>query len=90
MGEHITLQRSQQQMSGRGGRRSDGVAAGLGGSIRLDRDDCLEQLLLAFRDIADRDDIHQAAERLAAVQQWIHDEAERAAADPIFADLLPV
>ena len=49
------------------------------------RADCLEQLLEAFRDIADRDDIHQAAERLALAQAWIRREAERAAADPIFA-----
>ena len=51
------------------------------------RADCLEQLLEAFADIADRDDIHQAAERLASVQEWIRREAERAAADPIFAVL---
>lgn len=57
---------------------------------RLGRAACLEQLLLAFRDIADRDDIHQAAERLALVQEWIRGEAKRAAADPIFADLLAV
>jgi hypothetical protein len=54
------------------------------------RSQCLEQLLLAFRDIADRDDIHQAAERLAVVQRWIRAEAERAAADPIFAEFLAV
>ena len=47
----------------------------------------LEQILRAFRDIADRDDIHQAADRLASVQEWIQNEAERAAADPIFVDL---
>lgn len=51
------------------------------------RSDCLEQLLEAFADIADRDDIHQAAERLARVQDWIRGEAEAAAADPIFAVL---
>ncbi|HTZ36734.1 MAG TPA: hypothetical protein VMB84_11955 [Stellaceae bacterium] len=51
------------------------------------RADCLEQLLEAFVDIADRDDIHQAAERLARVQEWIRREAERAAADPLFAAL---
>jgi hypothetical protein len=51
------------------------------------RADCLEQMLLAFRDIADRDDIHQAAARLAVVQEWIRLEAERAAADPVFAEL---
>jgi hypothetical protein len=51
------------------------------------RAECLEQLLEAFGDIADRDDIHQAAERLARVQEWIRREAERAANDPIFAAL---
>jgi len=51
------------------------------------RADCLEQLLQAFRDIADRDDIHQAASRLALVQEWIRNQAKSAAADPIFADL---
>jgi hypothetical protein len=51
------------------------------------RDQCLEQLLEAFADIADRDDIHQAAERLARVQEWITREAEAAASDPIFAVL---
>jgi hypothetical protein len=49
--------------------------------------ECLQQILWAFRDIADRDDIHQAADRLALVQDWIHNEANRAAADPIFLDL---
>jgi hypothetical protein len=53
----------------------------------LDRSECLGQLLEAFADIADRDDIHQAAERLAKVQEWIRREAEAAAADPIFAAL---
>jgi hypothetical protein len=51
------------------------------------RAECLEQLLEAVVDIADRDDIHQAAERLARVQDWIRLEAEAAAADPIFAAL---
>ncbi len=58
--------------------------------LALSRAQCLEQILQAFCDIADRDDIHQAAARLARVQQWIEDEAERAAADPILADLQPV
>ena len=49
--------------------------------------ECLEQILRAFRDIADRDDIHQAANRLALVQQWIDHEAAAAAADPIFVGL---
>ena len=51
------------------------------------RIDCLEQILRAFCDIADLDDIHQAADRLTLVQDWIHNEAQRAAADPIFVDL---
>ena len=46
-------------------------------------DECIEQLLNAIADI-DRDDIHQAAERLARVQDWIRGETQRAAADPIF------
>ena len=53
----------------------------------LSRNECLEQLLEAFVDIADRDDIHQAAERLARVQDWIRAETATAAADPIFAAL---
>lgn len=48
------------------------------------RAECLEELLEAFVDIADRDDIHQAAERLALIQEWIKREADHAAADPIF------
>jgi len=50
------------------------------------RDECIEQLLDAIADI-DSDDIHQAAERLARVQEWIIRETERAAADPIFGAL---
>jgi hypothetical protein len=46
--------------------------------------ECLEQILEAFRDIADRDDIHQAGARLALVQDWIRRETRRAAADPLF------
>jgi hypothetical protein len=49
--------------------------------------ECLEQILEAFRDIADRDDIHQAASRLTRVQDWIRRVAELAAADPIFSGL---
>jgi hypothetical protein len=49
------------------------------------REACLEQLLAAFVDISDRDDIHQAAARLSLVQDWIGREAALAAADPIFA-----
>jgi hypothetical protein len=51
------------------------------------RGECLELLLEAFADIADRDDIHQAAERLAQIQEWIKREADKAADDPIFAAL---
>jgi hypothetical protein len=51
------------------------------------RAECLEELLEAFVDIADRDDIHQAAERLTRIQEWIRREADHAAADPIFAAL---
>jgi hypothetical protein len=50
------------------------------------RDDCVAQLLAAVHDIADFDDIHQAAERLNAIQAWIRREARAAAADPIFDD----
>ena len=45
---------------------------------------CLEQLAAAFDDIAERDDIHQAAARLSLVQDWIMREAAAADADPIF------
>jgi hypothetical protein len=55
----------------------------------FDKPQCLEQLLQAFLDIADRDDIHQAAARLLLIQQWIRDEAVHAAADPIFAEPVP-
>lgn len=48
------------------------------------RDECLGQLIGAFHDIAEFDDIHQAAERLRAVQDWIRREARAAADDPIF------
>src|SRR5579863_3638007 len=51
-----------------------------------DRDDCVDLLLAAIHDIADFDDIHQAAERLDAVRVWIREEARAAAADPIFED----
>jgi hypothetical protein len=57
---------------------------------RVSRTSCLAQLLLAYCDIAERDDIHEAARRLELVQQWIQDEAERAAHDPIFSELLSV
>ena len=53
----------------------------------VERDACLEQLLEAFADIAERDDIHQAAQRLSQVQAWINREAATAADDPIFAAL---
>src|SRR5689334_14097484 len=45
---------------------------GLRSTLRS-RIDCLEQILRAFHDMADRDDIHQAANRLALVQEWIQD-----------------
>jgi hypothetical protein len=51
----------------------------------VNRTECLLQLLAAFSDIADRDDIHQAAERLVLIQEWIKREAVLAAHDPIFA-----
>jgi hypothetical protein len=51
------------------------------------RIECLEEILRAFHDIADRDDIHQASDRLALVREWIRRESDRAAADPIFVDL---
>jgi hypothetical protein len=51
------------------------------------RAESLEQLLEAFRDIADRDDIHQAADRLLLVLEWIRRDAACAAADPIFAPI---
>jgi len=57
------------------------------GTLVADRIECLVQVLAAFFDIADRDDIHQAAERLALVQEWIKRETVLAAADPIFAPL---
>jgi hypothetical protein len=65
----------------------DGPAGELSQKPLATRADCLEQILQAFRDIADRDDIHQAAHRLALVQQWICKEAECAGADEIFHDL---
>lgn len=83
MGDQSVLESRQRSGCSRPGR----TAASLAGR-KLARIDCLEQLLLAFHDIVDRDDIHQAAQRLELVQQWIRDEAERAAADPIFGDLL--
>jgi hypothetical protein len=66
-----------------------GTAAAAPTAAAFGRPQCLEQLLQAFFDIADRDDIHQAAARLLLVQQWIRDETARAAADPIFADPVP-
>jgi hypothetical protein len=63
-------------------------AAGAAASRRTPpcaRSECLEEILQAFFDIADRDDIHQAAARLDRVRQWIAAEAARAAADPVFA-----
>jgi hypothetical protein len=77
-------------------RHGDGLSRGreqavsrlcLSNSTRVE---CLKQILHAFGDIADRDDIHQASLRLEFVQQWIKCEAGRAAADPIFVDPPPV
>lgn len=71
------------------GRRT--AASGSAMAVRRrhrDRAACLVQLALAFCDIADRDDIHQAALRLEFAQQWIRDETARAARDPIFADFI--
>jgi hypothetical protein len=68
-----------------GGQRAPASAmAPAAGSLTLD--DCLDLLLLAFRDLADWDDIHQADQRLKLVRRWIRAEAQRAATDPIFAD----
>jgi hypothetical protein len=50
------------------------------------RDGCIDELLDAIADL-DRDDIHQAAERLARVQAWIIRETEQAVADPVFGAL---
>lgn len=50
-------------------------------SAILSHDDCLQQLLQAIADI-DRDDIHQAAERLARVQEWIARETNSDADEP--------
>ncbi len=72
-----------------GDRRGAGATAMLRSRLP-DRAECLQQLLLAYLDIVDRDDIHQAAERLVHVQQWIRDEAARAAADPVFAQLCAI
>lgn len=70
-------------------RADDPIRLEAGASPRpiVEEAECLEQILEAFRDIADRDDIHQAAERLLLAQEWIRREAKRAAADPIFSDL---
>lgn len=62
------------------------IAVGVPEAIASEAE-CLEQILEAFRDIADRDDIHQAADRLARAQEWIRRAAELAAADPVFATL---
>ncbi len=76
-----TLRRVRAIAAGRG--CQDGTAP----AVVATEAECLEQILEAFRDIADRDDIHQAADRLALVQDWIRRAAERAAADPIFVGL---
>src|SRR6185437_8538691 len=38
------------------------------------REECIEQLLQAFVDVAEHDDMRQAAQRLASVQEWIKTE----------------
>jgi hypothetical protein len=43
------------------------------------RTECLEQLLEAFADIADRDDVGRAANRLSRVHEWIKREVEQSA-----------
>ena len=70
-------------------RTDEPIRLDVGASARpiVEEAECLEQILEAFRDIADRDDIHQAAARLERVQAWIRGAAELAAADPIFAVL---
>jgi hypothetical protein len=68
-------------------RDADCLAEDVSRTFARTRIECLQQILGAFRDIADHDDIHQAAERLALVQDWIQREARSAAADPIFIDL---
>jgi len=44
--------------------------------------ECLDEILEAFRDIADQNDIQHAVERLARVQEWIFREAEAVEIDP--------
>jgi hypothetical protein len=66
---------------GAGGPGTAGLAA-----PACSRAKCLDLLSLAFDDLADRDDIHQAAQRLRLVLGWIECEAERAAGDAIFSD----
>jgi hypothetical protein len=43
---------------------------------------CIEQLLEAFVDLADRDDIRRASERLLRVQEWIRRQAQETAEQP--------
>jgi hypothetical protein len=50
------------------------------------RVEALIQLLAAYRDLADFDDIHQADQRLREIQAWIKRETRAAAADPLFDD----
>ena len=65
----------------------DGAVPVTGATVIMTTAACLDQTLEAFCDIADRDDIHQAAIRLGLVQAWIRREAATAAADPIFSSL---
>jgi hypothetical protein len=76
-------------MAGKFGPRRDCAKIGQDGSVAAfdivrNRTECLIQLLSAFHDIADFDDIHQAAQRLDTVQAWIRREARAAAADLVF------
>jgi hypothetical protein len=43
---------------------------------------CLEELLEAFADLADRDDICRASERLLHVQEWIKRQAQETTEKP--------
>lgn len=79
----------QERLEAARARADDPIRLDAGASPRpiVEEAECLEQILEAFRDIADRDDIHQAAARLERVQAWIRRAAELAAADPIFTGL---
>lgn len=65
--------------------RSD-QGASASATLELTRMGCLDLLSLAFTDLAERDDIHQAAHRLQLVLGWIDGEVARAAGNAIFSD----